>query len=242
MRVKRGLTLVGLVFVIVGFAGCQPIKLSIYAQPVENTTTNSPPFTFGSSSNPPQNQFPPAQDPLASIPAPSSSDLNPSTEQESPGLGGEAQDQQKPSQNEEMAPNSEPDTATSSENIVNEQDQNNDDTLGNSIVQSPEPRSQERENRLPGVSEQPNQNRANDDDDTDDSQDNSLDSDKQDQQATRGDNEDNEENEENEANEDNNSRNDNDEDEEEEEDEEETSDTDSGNDDIPLEYDIVPFP
>jgi hypothetical protein len=240
MSVKKGWTLVGLFLTVVSFAVCQPINLSVYAQPAENTTTDSDPFLFGSPSDSPKSQIPSAQDSLTSAPGPSSLDLDPTTDQESPGARGEAPDQQKVSPNQQFPSNSGPDPTTSSENIVNEQVQNSGDADENAIVQSPALQSQETENR-PGVSEseQPNQNRADDDDNNDNNQENTPDSDKQEQQAIGEVNENSDENE----NENSDSRNDNEEnDEEEEEGDEGSSDNDSDSDDIPLEYDIVPFP
>ena len=240
MSVKKGWTLVGLFLTVVSFAVCQPINLSVYAQSVENTTTDSAPFLFGSPSDSPKNQSPSAQDSSTSTPGPSSLDLDPTTDQESPGAGGEALDQQKISPNPQFPSNSGPDPTTSSENTLNEQVQNNGDASGNTIFQSPALQGQETGNGV-GVSEgkQPNQNRADDDDNNDNNQENTPDSDKQDQQVIGDVNENSDENE-NENSDRSNANEENDE--EEEDDDEESSDNDSDSDDIPLEYDIVPFP
>jgi hypothetical protein len=114
---------VGLILLFSGLAGFQVINTSAYAQLLENSTAE------GSSapnlpSNILQNQLSPDQNSLIATPGPLQQDLS-----------------------------SSPNAETSSENAADEQSLDTDETIENSIVQSPAPRSEQLENSGPGVGE-----------------------------------------------------------------------------------------
>jgi hypothetical protein len=153
--VKKGWVAVGLVLLISGLAGFQFINSSAYAQTLENGTVNTSQPVADLPSNPPQY---PGQDSLIATPGLSADDLNPGTQQDSSITGADEIDQQNPT----------PNTATSSQNIAEEQGLNTGRTIGNSIVQDPVPEGEELENSQPTIGEQINQPDDSDNTETDD--------------------------------------------------------------------------
>jgi hypothetical protein len=115
---------VGLVLLVSGFAGFQFINSPASAQTIENDTSDTSSLT-DLPSNLIQSQLEPNQDSLIATPGLSADDLNP-------------QSQQDPST---IRQNPTPNTDESSENVADEQSLGTGETIGNSIVQNPGPRS-----------------------------------------------------------------------------------------------------
>ena len=152
--VNKGWVVVGLILLVSGLAGFQVINSPAYAQLLENGTVDSSQVD-NLPSNLLQNQLSPDQNSLIATPGPTSDELSPPQNEPSV-IGGDEGEQQTPT------PNSE----TLLETTADEQNQDTGETIGNSIVQNPVPdNSEQLENSQPGVSEQNNQPRADDDND-----------------------------------------------------------------------------
>ena len=179
--VNKGWVVVGLILLVSGLAGFQAINSPAYAQLLENGTVDSSQDNLPS--NLLQNQLSPDQNSLIATPGPTSDELSP-PQQEPSVIGGEVGEQQTP------IPNSE----TLLETTADEQNQDAGETIGNSIVQNPVPGSEQLENSQPGVSEQNNQPRT--DDDTDNSAREGQQGNQEAEEATDGGDEEDEEDEE----------------------------------------------
>jgi hypothetical protein len=157
--VNKGWVAVGLVLLLSGLAGFQVINSLAYAQTPENDTSSLTDLP----SNLLQSQLEPDQHSLVVTPGLSADDLNPS-QQDPSVIGGDERDQQTPT----------PNTGASSENVADGQNLDTGETIGNSIVQSPGPRSEQLGSSQPGAAEQINQPRTDDNDNSerDDLQDN----------------------------------------------------------------------
>jgi hypothetical protein len=141
--VYKGWVVVGLVLLVSGLASFQVINSPAYAQLLDNDTVDT-----SSATNLPssliQNQLSPDQDALIATPGPSSEDLDPPQPQEDPSnAGGDERGQQTPTPNTEISP----DAAGEGQSL------DTGETIENSIVQSPAPRSQQPENSQPGFGE-----------------------------------------------------------------------------------------
>lgn len=152
--VNKGWVVVGLILLVSGLAGFQVINSPAYAQLLENGTVDSS-SVANLPSNLIQNQLSPDQDSLIATPGPSSEDLNPP--QQDPSIaGGDERGQQTPT----------PNTEISSDDTADGQSLDTGETIGNSIVQSPAPRSELLENSQPGFGESVNQPNTEDNDNT----------------------------------------------------------------------------
>jgi hypothetical protein len=148
--VNKGWVVVGLILLVSGLAGFQAINSSAYAQLLENGTVDSSQVD-SLPSNLLQNQLSPDQNSLIATPGPTSDELSP-PQQEPSAIGGDEGVQQITPPNLESSP----------ETTADEQDTS--ETIGNSIVQNPVPGSDQLQSSQPGVSEQNNQPRTDDDD------------------------------------------------------------------------------
>jgi hypothetical protein len=186
---------VGLILLVSGLAGFQDINPPAFAQLLENGTVDSSQVD-NLPSNLLQNQLSADQNSLIATPGPTPDELSP-PQQEPSVIGGDEGEQQTPT------PNSE--------------------TIGNSIVQNPVTENEQLESNQPGVGEQINQPRT---DDNDDDNDNSA------REGQRGNQE---------AEETNDGGDDGDEEDEDEEDEEDVKD--SSKEEIPSSLrNWLPFP
>ena len=150
--VNKGWVAVGLILLVSGLAGLQAINSPAYAQLLENGTVDSSQVD-NLPSNLLQNQLSPDQNSLIATPGPASDELSP-PQQEPSVIGGDEGEQRTPT------PNSE----TLLETTADEQNQDTGETIGNSIVQNPVPESEQLESSQPGVREQNDQPRTDDND------------------------------------------------------------------------------
>ena len=151
--VYKGWVAVGLVLLVSGLASFQVINSPAYAQLLENGTVDSS-SVANLPSNLIQNQLSPDQDSLIATPGPSSEDLN-SPQQDPSIAGGDERGQQTPT----------PNTEISSDDTADGQSLDTGETIGNSIVQSPAPRSELLENSQPGFGGSVNQPNTEDNND-----------------------------------------------------------------------------
>ena len=146
--VNKGWVAVGLILLVSGLAGFQAINSPAFAQLLENGTVDSLQVD-NLPLNLLQNQLSPDQNSLIATPGPTSDELSPPQNDPSV-IGGE----------KGLTPT--PNSETLAETTADEQDTG--ETIGNSIVQNPVPGSEQLESRQPGVSEQNNQPRTDDND------------------------------------------------------------------------------
>ena len=164
--VKKCSAAAAIAIVFIGFAEFNTLFVSVtidlpaYAQRLENTTKlNITSSMADAPSRPSEKQFLPDQDSITVTPGLSTDELNTNTQQDSADIGEndlqgkildlrpEVLDQQRSEQNNGLVAKPTSDIETASENLIEEQDEEQDETTGNLATQNEESENSEQEDR-----------------------------------------------------------------------------------------------